>query len=233
MTYAPGRCEISLRANDLGKSAEALLVRFENCVERILRCSDKLCRVFLFTQSSLEIGVRFPDFTHGGIARASQLILGTVEFSLGHFYFVAASKTVKDRHAGSEEGTESWLVVSEIFRSGDADIELGHAHVRVDGDFWIIFRADSSNFVLLRVHVCELCHQVRSLRQCSRDQFINRAIRLLRCRSLPEIGHVQWHGWQQPDALDQSNSRVTFQAGRCFNVECRLRALLLRLEKLG
>src|SRR5207237_8526437 len=117
MTYAPARCEISLRANDFGKSAEALLIRFENCVERILRCSDKLCRGFLFPQSSLEIGVRFPDFTHGGIARASQLILGTVEFSLGNFHFVTARNTVKDRNPGSEEGTENLLFVVEIFRS--------------------------------------------------------------------------------------------------------------------
>src|SRR5438067_5631897 len=109
MTYAPARCEISLRANDFGKSAKPLLVRFEDCVERILRCSDKLCRGFLFPQSGLEIGVRFPNFAHGGIACATELVLGTVQVSLGHFHFVTTSEAVKDRHADREEGTPSWF----------------------------------------------------------------------------------------------------------------------------
>ena len=113
-----------------------------------------------------------------------------MQFSLGHFHFVATSEAVKDRNAGGEKGTESRLVVSEIFRIGDADIELGLADVRVDRDFGIILRAHSSNFVLLRVHVCELCHQVGPLRQCSRDQFIDRTVRLLRCRSLSEVRHL-------------------------------------------
>src|SRR5947208_6555554 len=133
MTYTPARCEVSLRTNDLRIGAESVLVGFQHSVERILRCGDKLCCGFLFPQSGLEIDVRFPDFAHSGIARASQLILGTVEFSLGHFHFVAASEAVKDRQVDCEKSAESWLVVSEIFRAGDADIELGLADVRVDG----------------------------------------------------------------------------------------------------
>src|SRR4051812_19820915 len=98
MTYTPGRCQISLCAHDLGKSAESLFVRFENCVERVLRCSDKLCRGLLFAESCFEIGVRFPDFAHGGIAGASELALSAAQLGLSHFHFVTTSEAVKDRH---------------------------------------------------------------------------------------------------------------------------------------
>src|SRR4051812_30667432 len=131
MTYTAGRCQISLRADDLGESAESLLVRFENCVERVLRCSDKLRRGLLFAESRFEIGVRFPDFAHGGIARASELVLSGVEFGLGHFHLVTTSETVKDRHTDGEERTEGWFIVSERFGAGDTDIEFGLAHMRI------------------------------------------------------------------------------------------------------
>ncbi len=39
--------------------------------------------------------------------------------------------------------------------------------------------------------------------------------------------------WQKPDAFDQRNSRIALGAGRRFNVERRLRSLLLCLEQLG
>src|SRR5260370_13947697 len=114
MTYTPGRCEISLRANDLGKSAEPLLVRFEHCVERVLLCSDKLCRGFLFPQSGLEIGVGFPYFAHCGIARAGEFVLRAVHFRLGHFHFVAPSKSIEDRNTDRQINSVSLTIIPKV-----------------------------------------------------------------------------------------------------------------------
>jgi len=121
------------------------------------------------------------------------------------------------------------LSSSEIFRAGDADIELGLAHVRVDRDFGIILRAHSSNFVLLRIHVCQLCHQVGALRQGSRESVHrpNRSFAPMsifvrgRPRSVARLATVR--------CSPLRNSRVTLHPGRRFNVERRLRAFAVAL----
>src|SRR3954470_9457610 len=121
MTYAPRRCKISLRANDLGKGAQPLLVRFENGIERILRSGNELGRRFLLAQSGLEIGVSFPNFTHCAVARSGKLTLGAAQFGFCHVHLAIAGKAVEDRHTRSEKNSVSRSVISEIGRVSNAD----------------------------------------------------------------------------------------------------------------
>ena len=68
--------QVSLGAHDFRIGAKPVLVRFEDSVERVLRCGDQLDCGILFTESGLEIGVGFSNFTHGGVTRAGELVLG-------------------------------------------------------------------------------------------------------------------------------------------------------------
>ena len=114
MAYASRRRQISLRAYDLGISAKPVLVRFEHCVERILRCGHELGRRFLFAQSSLKIGVGFPYFARCGIARTGEFVLGCTQVGFCHVQLAIARKAVEDRQLYCEEPAERRPRIPEI-----------------------------------------------------------------------------------------------------------------------
>src|SRR5437867_162175 len=56
---------------------------------------------------------------------------------------------------------------------------------------------------------------------------------MFRCRTFTEVRDMERYGREDTDAFDERNSRVALYSRGCVNIERGLRALLLRLEKLG
>src|SRR4029077_1934161 len=67
--------EIAFRTHDLGIRAQPLLVGFEHCVERALRCGHSLFGCVFFFERGSVIRVRLPHFSRSRVARSSKFVL--------------------------------------------------------------------------------------------------------------------------------------------------------------